>query len=253
MTWTVEDSAHMLQVIAGYDPKDPTSSRASVPDYAAALRADVQGLTIGVPRHYFFADDHRIDRDTLARVDEALNVFETLGVRVQEVTIPTLQHSGAAQPVIMPSEAFAYHDQNLRRRPEAFGDMVRAWFRTGALFTSSDYVQAQRVRNVLKRECAEVLTQVDVLVSPTMSSPAPKFADMDAMTTSRRPSFTGPYNLTGMPAISVPCGFTSTGLPVGLQIAGKPFDEPTVIRAAYTYQQQARWFEQRPPEPQAIS
>jgi aspartyl-tRNA(Asn)/glutamyl-tRNA(Gln) amidotransferase subunit A len=249
MTWTVEDSAHILQAIAGYDPKDPTSSRAPVPDYAAALRADVQGLTVGVPRHFFFADDPRIDRETLARVDEALSVFEALGARVQEVNIPALQYSGAAQPVIMLSEAFAYHDQNLRYRPEAFGDMVRARFRTGGLFTSSDYVQAQRVRNVLKRQCAEVLTQVDVLVSPTMSGPAPTFAEMDAMTTSRRPSFTGPYNLTGMPAISVPCGFTSIGLPVGLQIAGKPFDEPTVIRAAYTYQQQARWFERRPPEP----
>jgi aspartyl-tRNA(Asn)/glutamyl-tRNA(Gln) amidotransferase subunit A len=249
MTWTVEDSAHMLQVIAGYDPKDPTSSRAPVPDYAAALKADVRGLTIGVPRHFFFADDPRIDQDTLTRVDAALSAFEGLGARVQEVSIPALQYSGAAQPVIMLSEAFAYHDQNLRRRPEAFGEMVRARFRTGGLFSSSDYVQAQRVRNVLKRQCAEVLTQVDVLVSPTMSGPAPAFAEMDAMTTSRRPSFTGPYNLTGMPAISVPCGFTSTGLPVGLQIAGKPFDEPTVIRAAYAYQQQARWFEQRPPEP----
>jgi aspartyl-tRNA(Asn)/glutamyl-tRNA(Gln) amidotransferase subunit A len=249
MTWTVEDSAHMLQVFAGYDPKDPTSSRAPVPDYAAALKPDVRGLTIGVPRHFFFADDPRIDQDTLTRVDAALSAFEGLGARVQEVSIPALQYSGAAQPVIMLSEAFAYHDQNLRRRPEAFGEMVRARFRTGGLFSSSDYVQAQRVRNVLKRQCAEVLTQVDVLVSPTMSGPAPAFAEMDAMTTSRRPSFTGPYNLTGMPAISVPCGFTSTGLPVGLQIAGKPFDEPTVIRAAYAYQQQARWFEQRPPEP----
>ncbi len=249
MTWTVEDSAHMLQVIAGYDPKDPTSSQAPVPDYAAALKADVQGLSIGVPRHFFFADDPRIDRDTLACVDQALSVFESLGAHVQEVNIPALQYSGAAQPVIMLSEAFAYHDQNLRRQPEAFGEMVRSRFRTGGLFSSSDYVQAQRVRNVLKRQCTEVLTQVDVLVSPTMSSPAPVFAAMDAMTTSRRPSFTGPYNLTGMPAISVPCGFTSTGLPVGLQIAGKPFDEPTVIRAAYTYQQQALWFEQRPPEP----
>jgi aspartyl-tRNA(Asn)/glutamyl-tRNA(Gln) amidotransferase subunit A len=248
MTWTVEDSAHMLQVIAGYDPKDLTSSRAPVPDYAASLRADVRGLTIGVPRHFFFADDPRIDRDTLARVEQALSVLESLGARVQDVSIPALAYSGAAQPVIMLSEAFAYHDQNLRRQPELFGEMVRARFRTGGLFTSSDYVQAQRVRNVLKRQCAEVLTQVDVLVSPTMSSPAPAFAEMDAMTTSRRPSFTGPYNLTGMPAISVPCGFTDMGLPVGLQIAGKPFDEPTVIRAAYAYQQQARWFEQRPPD-----
>jgi aspartyl-tRNA(Asn)/glutamyl-tRNA(Gln) amidotransferase subunit A len=246
MTWTVADSAIMLQAIAGYDPKDPTSSPASVPDYTAALREDVSGLTIGVPRHFFFADDPQIDRDTLTVVDRALTELQALGARIETVTIPMLAYSGAAQPVIMLSEAFAYHEQNLRRRPEAFGEMVRARFRTGGLFTSSDYVQAQRVRNVLKRECAEVLQRVDVLVSPTMSSPAPTFASMDAMTTARRPSFTGPYNLTGMPAISVPCGFTPSGLPVGLQIAGKPFDEPTVLRVAHTYERHARWFEHRP-------
>jgi aspartyl-tRNA(Asn)/glutamyl-tRNA(Gln) amidotransferase subunit A len=98
----------------------------------------------------------------------------------------------------------------------------------------------------LKRECAKALQKVDLIASPSMSTPAPPFAGMDAMTTARRISFTGPYNLTGMPAISVPCGFTPAGLPVGLQLAGKPFDEPTVLRAAYTYQQHARWFEKRP-------
>jgi aspartyl-tRNA(Asn)/glutamyl-tRNA(Gln) amidotransferase subunit A len=146
----------------------------------------------------------------------------------------------------MLSEAFGYHERLLRSQPQEFGDMVRARFRMGALFTAADYVQAQRLRNVLKRECAAALRRVDVLVSPTMSAPAPAFAGIDAMTTARRPSFTGPYNLTGMPAISVPCGFTPAGLPVGLQIAGKPFDEPTVLRAAYAYQQHSRWFEKRP-------
>ena len=247
MTWTVEDSALMLQAIAGYDPKDPTSSQAPVPDYTATLSESIKGLTIGVPRHFFFADDPRIDRDVLTTVDQALQVLAELGAHIQEVTIPTLAYSGAAQPVIMLSEAFAYHEQNLRAKPEAFGEMVRARFRTGGLFSSSDYVQAQRVRNVLKRQCAEALRQVDVLASPTMSSPAPAFSDMDAMTTARRPSFTGPYNLTGMPAISTPCGFTPSGLPVGLQIAGKPFDEPTVLRVAHAYEQQARWCDQRPP------
>ncbi len=247
MTWTVEDSAIMLQAIAGYDPKDPTTSRAPVPDYTAALQNTIKGLTLGVPRHFFFADDARIDRETLEVVEQALKVLAELGAQVQEVTIPTLAYSGAAQPVIMLGEAFAYHEQALRSKPQEFGEMVRARFRVGGLFTSSDYVQAQRVRNVLKRDYAAALRQVDVIVSPTMSSPAPAFAEMDNMTTARRPSFTGPYNLTGMPAISVPCGFTSGGLPVGLQIAGKPFDEPTVFRAAYTYQQHAKWFEKRPP------
>ena len=247
MTWTVEDTAYMLQAIAGPDPKDPTSSRAPVPDYSAALKEDIKGLTIGVPRHFFWADDPRIDRETLTVVDAALQTLAELGAQVEEVTIPTLHYAGAAQPAIMLSEAFAYHQRLLRSQPEEFGDMVRARFRIGGLLSSADYVQAQRVRNVLKREFATVLQKVDVIVSPTMSSPAPAFATVDGMTTARRPSFTGPYNLTGMPAISVPCGFTAAGLPVGLQIAGKPFDEPTVLRMAYTYQQHARWFEKRPP------
>jgi aspartyl-tRNA(Asn)/glutamyl-tRNA(Gln) amidotransferase subunit A len=247
MTWTVEDSAIMLQAIAGPDPRDPTTSRAPVPDYTAALREDVRGLRIGVPRHFFFADDPRIDRETLAVVETALQAYEDLGACVEEVTVPMLQYAGAVQPVIMLSEAFTYHERLLRRQPQEFGDMVRARFRVGALFTGADYVQAQRLRNVLKRECAQALQRVDVLASPTMSNPAPAFAGIDAMTIARRPSFTGPYNLTGMPAISVPCGFTKASLPIGLQIAGKPFDEPTVLRAAYAYQQHARWFEKRPP------
>jgi aspartyl-tRNA(Asn)/glutamyl-tRNA(Gln) amidotransferase subunit A len=247
MTWTVEDTALMLQAIAGYDPKDPTSSRAPVPDYTASLSEDVQGLTLGVPRHFFFADDPDINHETLAAVDTALKTLQELGARLVEVKIPSLHLAGAVQPVIMLSEAFAYHARQLRSKPEEYGDMVRARFRTGGLFTSGEYVQAQRVRNVIKREFAQALQQVDLIASPTMSNPAQAFKDVDVMTTARTPSFTGPYNVTGMPAISVPCGFTAKGLPIGLQLAGKPFDEPTVLRAAYAFQQQVRLFEKRPP------
>jgi aspartyl-tRNA(Asn)/glutamyl-tRNA(Gln) amidotransferase subunit A len=204
-------------------------------------------MTIGVPRHFFFAEDPTIDRDTLAVVETALKTLQALGARVVEVTVPSLPYAGAAQPVIMLSEAFAYHARKLRSKPEEFGDMVRARFRMGGLFTSGEYVQAQRVRNVIKRDFAKALQHVDLIASPTMSNPAPAFQGIDVMTTARVPSFTGPYNVTGMPAISVPCGFTPKGLPVGLQLAGKPFDEPTVLRAAYTFQQHVRLFEKRPP------
>ena len=247
LTWTVEDSAIMLQAIAGFDPKDPTSSRAPVPDYAASLREDVKGLRVGVPRHYFFADDPLINRETLSTVDTAIKALEDMGANVEEVTVPTLEHVAVTQRIIMHSEAFAYHRRNLLRRPQDFGEMVRAHFRLGGLFSGADYVQALRVRNVMKREFAQVLKRVDVIVSPTMSNPAPRFDESDLMTVARVPSFTSAFNLTGMPAISVPCGFTSAGLPIGLQIAGRPFDEPTMLRAAYTYQQHARLFERRPP------
>ena len=236
----------MLQIIAGYDPKDPTTSRAPVPDYTASLTEDIRGLRIGVPRHFFFVDDPLISKDMLSAVEDALKTLEDMGAHVEEVSVPMLEHAGAAQPVIMLSEAFSYHQNNLRSNPELFGEMVRARFRTGGLFASSDYAQAQRVRNVLKRQFAQVLREVDVIVSPTMSNPPPRFDETDAMTTSRVPSFTGPYNLTGMPAISVSCGFTPEGLPVGLQIAGKPFDEPTVFQVSYAYEQSARFFETRP-------
>ncbi len=246
MTWTVEDAAHMLKVIAGHDPKDPTTSAAPVPDYAAELTEDIRGVTIGVPRHFFFSEDSGAHPETLAAVEKGLTVLEGLGARVEEVTIPSLDYVRAANSVIMLSEAFAFHEKNLKSRPQEFGEMVRARFRIGGLFTASDYVQAQRVRKVFNREMAQTLKQVDVLVTPTMTQPAAAFEGYDATSTARGRSFTAPFNLSGLPAISVPCGFTQTGLPIGLQVAGKPFDEPGIFRVAYAYEQASRWFEQRP-------
>lgn len=246
MTWTVEDTAYMLQALAGHDPKDPTSSTAPVPDYSRSLREDVKGLTIGVPRHFFFAPNPSVNPEVVATVEKGLTVLQELGANLEEVTIPSIDHVRASNIVIMLSEAFAFHEKNLKTRPQEFGELVRARFRIGGLFSSSDYVQAQRVRQVIKRDFAEVLRKVDLLVTPTMTQPAAAFEGYDTTSTVRGPSFTAPFNVTGLPAISVPCGFTADGLPVGMQIAGKPFDEPTVIQAAYTYQQHARWYERRP-------
>ena len=247
LTWTVEDTAYMLQAIAGHDPKDPTTSAAPVPDYSLSLREDIKGLTIGVPRHFFFASNPNVNPEVVAIVEKQLEVLQELGANLEEVTIPSLDYVRAANTIIMLSEAYAYHEPNLKSRPQDFGEMVRARFRIGGLFSASDYVQAQRCRKLVIREFAEVLRRVDLLVSPTMTQPAAAFEGYDGTSMVRGPSFTAPYNLTGLPAISVPCGFTAAGLPVGMQIAGKPFDEPGVLRAAYTYQQHARWFERRPP------
>ena len=247
MTWNVEDTATMLQAIAGYNSADPVSSQLPVPDYSASLVDDIKGLKVGVPRHFFFAEDSQINRETLATTEVALSALEDLGAHVEEVTIPTLQYSQAAHTVIMFSEAFAFHRSNLLTRPNDYGVRARAQFRVGGLFSSSDYLQAQRVRNVLKSEFAKVLESVDVIVSPTRPSPAPRFDQVEKMTIAELVSFTSPYNMTGLPAISVPCGFTSDGLPVGLQIAARPFEEPTILRTAYAYQQHVRLFEQRPP------
>ena len=246
MTWTVEDTAYMLQAIAGHDPKDPTSSRAPVPDYSLALKEDIRGVKIGLPRHYFFDPDPSVDPEVVATVEKAVTVLEDLGAHVEEVSLPSLEDIRASNSVIMVSEAYAYHEPNLKSRPQEFGEIVRGRFRVGALMSAADYLQAQRVRTVARREFADVMRTVDFLVTPTMTQPAPAFEGYDPASTAMGRSFTAPFNATGLPAISVPCGFTEAGLPVGMQIAGKPFDEPGVIQAAYTYQQHARWYETRP-------
>ncbi len=246
MTRTVEDTAFMLQAIAGHDPRDPTSSRAPVPDYSLSLREDIRGVRLGLPRHYFFDNDPRVNPEVVAKVDEAVAVLEGLGAHVEEVTLPSLDYVRASNSVIMVSEAFAYHEPNLKARPHEFGEIVRGRFRIGGLLRASDYLQAQRVRTWARREFAEVMRTVDYLVTPTMSQPAAAFEGYDPLSTARGKSFTAPFNVTGLPAISVPCGFTESGLPIGMQIAGKPFDEPGVIQAAYTYQQYAGWHELKP-------
>jgi aspartyl-tRNA(Asn)/glutamyl-tRNA(Gln) amidotransferase subunit A len=246
MTRTVEDTAYMLQAIAGHDPRDPTSSRAPVPDYSLSLREDVRGVKIGLPRHYFFDDDPGVNQEVVAKVEQAVAALEYLGAQVEEVTLPSLEYVRAANSVIMVSEAFAYHEPNLKTRPQDFGEIVRGRFRVGGLLRASDYLQAQRVRTWARREFAEVMKTVDFLVTPTMTQPAAAFEGYDPASTARGKSFTSPFNVTGLPAISVPCGFTESGLPIGMQIAGKPFDEPGVIQAAYTYQQHAGWRDLHP-------
>ncbi|PKB59252.1 MAG: glutaminyl-tRNA synthase (glutamine-hydrolyzing) subunit A, partial [SAR202 cluster bacterium Casp-Chloro-G2] len=246
MTWTVEDSAYMLQAIAGHDPKDPTSSRAPVPDYSASLREGLKGKIIGLPRHYFFDADPSVNPEVVAVVEKAVAELESLGARIEEVELPSLDYVRAANTIIMVSEAYAFHEPNLKTRPQDFGEIVRARFRIGGMLSAADYLQAQRCRQWSKREFAAALRKVDLFVTPTMTQPAAAFEGYDPIDTIRGRSFTAPFNVTGLPAISVPCGFTEAGLPVGMQIAGKPFDEPSVIQAAFAYQQHARWYEQRP-------
>ena len=246
MTWTVEDTALMLQVIAGHDPKDTTSSRGPVPDYTASLVEDVKGIRIGVPRHYFLNQDSGLDPETAAAVEKAIADLEGMGAKVEEVTVPSLDVARVANTVTMLTEAFTYHWKNLKTQPQNFGEDVRLRFYLGGLFTAGDYIQAQRARSRVTREFAKVMERVDVIATPTSLKAASALKDLDPMGSMGAPSFTGPFNQTGMPAISVPCGFTSQGLPIGFQLAGRSFDEATVLRVAYTYQQQAGWYKQRP-------
>jgi aspartyl-tRNA(Asn)/glutamyl-tRNA(Gln) amidotransferase subunit A len=245
MTRTVEDAALMLQAIAGPDPQDPTASAAPVPDYRAALRTGVQGMRIGVPRHYFWANEPDVDPQVLAAVDQALDVLRAQGCEVRDVEVPSLVYSRPAGSVIMPAEAFAYHQNNLRERPQDYGP-AREQFLIGGLLTAADYLQAQRVRGVLREEFAAVLRDVDVLVTPSYPMTAPPFEGVDPAFTSRGFRFLTPFNLTGLPGLSVPCGFTAAGMPIGMQIVGSPFADDTVLRLGYAYQQATSWTSRHP-------
>jgi aspartyl-tRNA(Asn)/glutamyl-tRNA(Gln) amidotransferase subunit A len=204
-------------------------------------------MTIGVPRRYFYDAGSDVEPQTLAAIEQALGLMGELGAQVRDVEIPHIEYARAANQVIMMGEAFAFHENNLITRRHDYGEMVRARFLLGGLLSAGDYLQAQRVRRLIKREMAQALQEVDVLVTPTSPKPAALLEGYDATVTLTGRSFTSPFNVAGLPAISIPGGFTAEGLPIGLQIAGKPFDESTVLRVAYAYQQAARWFERRPP------
>ena len=248
MAWTVEDAAILLRAAAGRDPKDATSSKSPVPDYSASIRKGVKGLTIGVPRHFLKSSEKTTDPEVTQAMDKALEVLQALGAKVVAVRVPSIDYARISGSAIWLSEAFAYHRLNLTKRPEDYGKVARTLFQMGGLFTSGDYVQAQRMRSVLKRETAKAMQKVDVLVTPSIQSPAPTIkgsVPLDRM--KGGVSFSILFNLTGLPAISIPCAFSSQSLPIGLQIVGRPFDESTVFRVGYAYEQQAGLFKKRPP------
>lgn len=250
MARVVEDLAHMLQAIAGHDPKDPTSSAAPVGDYASALRADVRGMVIGVPRHYIEECAPRTEAIVLKRVDEAIAALKSLGARIEDIKAPTLHLATIANAVIYYNEFWAAHKSAAAAVLKTGAPQRRARIYLGLLTGSADYIQAQRIRSRCRAELAEVFGKVDCLALPNQAGPAPRVKDVGPIDTLFKhvvPEYHGPFNLTGLPTLSVPCGFSENNLPIALQLVGKPFDEATVLRVGYSYQQQAKWYERRPP------
>jgi aspartyl-tRNA(Asn)/glutamyl-tRNA(Gln) amidotransferase subunit A len=243
MARTVEDCAYLLQAMAGHDAADPASSRVPIDDYLAPLGQDIRGVKIGVPRAYFFDG---IDAEVAQAFEGALTMLRELGAEVRDVTIPSL-HTTPAFLLILMAEAFAYHERDIREHPELYGDVLRERILTGALVTAAEYTQAQRLRAQLCREMTEVLRDVDVLATPTAPAPATPF------TLAQDPEFgfprsnMPPFNLTGLPTLALPCGFTSSELPLSLQLAGRPFDEGMVLRVGHAYEQATPWHTRRPP------
>ncbi|MGD9763999.1 MAG: amidase [Candidatus Binatia bacterium] len=247
---TVEDVAHQLQVLAGYDPKDPTSSRRAVPNYAAALTDDVKGLRLGVPTEHFFEGIEPIVRE---RVDAAIHHLCELGAIAEPVSLPLMSYVPQTSYVMMLSEAYAVQADMLRNRAREYGDDVRTRLLMGGVISADDYLKAQRFRRLLRDQVMRILGRVDALVTPTslitakrIDQPTARIADRDIVVNAYISRCTRPFNMTGVPALSVPCGFSAEGLPVGLQVVGRPFDEETVLRIAHAYERSTPWHERRP-------
>ena len=249
MARVIEDLAHMLNAIAGYDANDPTCSAAPSVDYTSALRDDVKGMTLGVPRDYIDACAPRTAPIVLKRVDEAVAVLKSLGAKVEEVKMPTLNLATIANAVIYYNEFWAAHKSDAAWVLENGAAQRRARIYLGLLTGSADYIQAQRIRSRCRAELAQVFQRVDCLALPNQAGPAPLVKDVgpiDTLYKHVQPEYHGPFNLTGLPTLSVPCGFSENNLPIALQLVGKAFDEASVLRAGYAYQQQMKWYEKRP-------
>ena len=250
MTRTVEDAAIMLEAIAGHDPRDSYSRKVPVPAYSQELEGGIRGLRLGLPKTTFF---DRLDPEIDSAVQTAIRRMEGMGASVVEVDIPNADLQRPIFANIAAPEAFSFHQQYLDSSPELYGQDIRARMEAGRLLLSVDFVRAQRARSILKSDLQAVFEVVDLLVTPTLPIPAPlidqKVVEWGGETETVLGALTRNtrlFNITGLPAITVPCGFTSNDLPIGLQIAGRAFEEATVLRAAHTYEQDAGWFERRP-------
>ena len=242
------DCAAILNVIAGHDARDLTASDEPAEDYLDGIEGGVAGLRVGVPTAYFF-DHPELKADQKAAVEAVIAQLGSLGAEVREVELPHSDIAKEANTITMLSEAFAYHRPDMgSARWSDYGSNTRMTIGGAALFSASDYVQAQRFRSWYAREASKLMAEVDVLVTPTSPATAPLSSEMaDPARRITQPSFRSPFNLLGYPALALPAGFSEEGLPFSAQIVGAPFAEALLLRAGYAYQQATDWHLQVPP------
>lgn len=251
MTRTVEDAALAMDAIAGHDPRDPASARADISDYASGLTGDIRGLRVGVPKEYFEAP---LDPQVEQAVRTAIDVLADRGAVVTEVSLPMFTQSDPISTAIIMAEASAYYRGLLSTDADRIYPPVRLRLEAGLFISAADYLRAQQARSMFNDQARRLWEQVDLLAGPTEPVTAPKLltnrvqaGDRTVGTVTALTQYTRAYNITGFPAVSVPCGFSESGLPIGLQLAGRPFDDVTVLRAAHAYEQNTDWGQQRPP------
>ncbi len=228
MCWTSEDCALMMQVLAQHDPLDAACATAPTVDFTAGLGTGLKGLRVGVVRH-FFETDLSTDAETIQALEDALTVLRDMGASVGDVTLSPFAVYGDIGSLISRTEAYAFHQAWLRESPERYGLYGRTRLMTGAFIAAADYVNAQRARAGLVAEVAEVMKTVDVLVFPTARCPAREIGE-DSMASGFQPFFNRAFNVTGNPGLSICNGFSASGLPLSLQIGGRPFEDALVLK-----------------------
>ncbi len=269
ITKDVTDCALLLNVISGHDPRDSTSVKTQVPDFTSALTGDIKGLTIGIPKEYY---REGMQREVEDAVRSALSLLESRGAILKEVSLPHTEYAIAAYYILAPAEAssnlarydgvkYGYRSEGAselvemyhKTRAEGFGPEVKRRIMLGTYVLSSGYYdayyrKAQQVRTLIRNDFVQAFEECDVLVTPTSPSTAFKIGEKidDPLQMYLLDIFTISVNLAGIPGISIPCGFDNEGLPVGLQIMGRHFDEETLLRIAYAYEQQTEWHRKRP-------
>jgi aspartyl-tRNA(Asn)/glutamyl-tRNA(Gln) amidotransferase subunit A len=236
MCKTVEDTAMMLNTIAGYDPKDTTTVDVPVPDYVKALRSPTARFRIGLPRKPYFDS---LNPEIGKAIDAALTVIGKITASMADVDLPP-----AGGGAIMGAEAYTYHAQWINKTPELYDAPIRAALQNGANIKAEPYARALRDLAQTRRDIKSAFTNVDLLVLPTMADPP--FKIEVGLTRNVSARNTAPFDAYGIPVISVPCGFTSAGLPIGLQIAGAPWAEPAVLALAHAYEQATEWHTRHP-------
>ncbi|MBI2649058.1 MAG: Asp-tRNA(Asn)/Glu-tRNA(Gln) amidotransferase subunit GatA [Thaumarchaeota archaeon] len=250
ITRTVEDAAILLEAIAGADSKDNTTADVPVPHYSAGLSKKLTQVRAGILTKYF---EESVDGEVRRIAERGVESIKGLGVKVEEISIPNIEHAAPVTNLLMACEATSIHEKWLKTRREDYSPFVLTRLEVGYFYTANHYIRTLRLREWFRREFASVLKKVDVLLSP--SCPIMPFrigadtVEVKGQRVDPRPylaSFTRIHNLTGFPALTMRCGFTSSGLPVGLQIAGRPFDEETILKLAFAYEQSQPWKDTTP-------
>ena len=240
----VEDAALMLQVMGGYDELDPSTVKTLPGDYSSHLRDTMKERKIALAVGDYIEES---DPEILEAVRKAAEILKEQGASIKEVNMDFLREAAVANALMTQADGAAFHRDRMKEHPDWFGADVRLRLETGAAFTSSEYILARRTQSEIRRKCELLFDEYDALLLPTTPIPAPVLEGEDALERARQLTrFTAPFNLTGMPALSIPCGFTKDSLPIGLQIVSRAWNEAGVLRTGYAFQESTEWHMQSP-------